>query len=118
MGRMANVWGAEGFLRDTPDGDHLSSARELADEGQPCFDLYTRRVPVRASRAGMRGNDVPEQDVVRELELGQDTVDDGRRRLGRACAGELALRGKRDARDARSAIAGCLADEQDRRGGT
>lgn len=115
---MANVWGAEGFLRDAPDGDHPPAARKLADVRQPGFDLLSRGAAVRASRARMRRDDVPEQNIILELELSQDTVDDGRRRLGRACAGELALRGKRDARDARSAIAGCLADEQDRRGGT
>ena len=41
-------------------------------------------------------------------------VDDGRGRLGRTGAGELALRGQGDARDARPAIAGRLGDEQER----
>ena len=42
-------------------------------------------------------------------------VDDRRGRLGRPGAGELALRGQRNARDARPAIAGRLGDEEEPR---
>ena len=41
-------------------------------------------------------------------------MDDRRRRLGGAGAGQLALRGERDAGDTRAAVAGRLADEQQR----
>ena len=42
-------------------------------------------------------------------------MDDRRRRLGRAGAGQLPLRRERDAAHARAPVAGCLPDEQDRR---
>jgi acylphosphatase len=63
----------------------------------------------------MRRDDVPEQDVVLEAELAEDAVHDRRRRLGGTTAGELPLGRERDSRDPGSAIAGRLADEQDRR---
>ena len=49
-----------------------------------------------------------------EPELGQDAVDDRRRRLRGAVAGQLPLGRERQAGDARAAVARCLADEQDR----
>jgi hypothetical protein len=63
----------------------------------------------------MRRDDVPQQHALGELELGEDAVDDGRRRLGGARAGELALGRERDARDTRAAVARGLADEEQRR---
>src|SRR6185312_8497753 len=50
-----------------------------------------------------------------EAELGERAADDRRRRLSRASARELPLRGERDAGDARAAMSGGLADEQERR---
>ena len=63
----------------------------------------------------MGRHDVPEQHLLVELELGEDAVDDRRRRLGRPGAGELTLGGERDAGDSRAAVAGGLADEHERR---
>ena len=68
----------------------------------------TPRVP------GMRRHEVPEQDLVLEPELGQRPVHDRGGRLGRPGPGQLALGGERDPGDARSAVAGRLADEQHR----
>jgi hypothetical protein len=64
----------------------------------------------------MRGNDVPEQHVLLELELGQDAMGDGGRRFRRPQAGELPLGRERDPGDACAPVPGRLADEEDRRG--
>jgi hypothetical protein len=63
----------------------------------------------------MRRDDVPEQDVVDELQLGEHPLDDRRRRLGRTRPGELPLGRERDTGDARAAIPRSLADEEERR---
>src|SRR5581483_8624131 len=60
-------------------------------------------------------HDVPEQHVLLDAELREHAVDDRRRRLRRAVAGQLPLGGERDAADARAAVAGRLADEHDGR---
>lgn len=65
----------------------------------------------------MRRHDVPEEHGVGELEFGEHAVDDGRGRLAGRLPGELALRGERNARDARAAISRRLPDEQQRRVG-
>jgi hypothetical protein len=59
----------------------------------------------------MRRDDVPAERV--ELELRERALDDRRRRLGRPASGQLALGRERDPGDARAAIAGGLAHEQD-----
>ena len=61
-------------------------------------------------------DDIPEQDVVLEPELAQNAVNDRRARLGRAATRELPLGRERDPADARAAVAGRFADEQDPRG--
>lgn len=60
----------------------------------------------------MRRHGVPEQHVGLELELGERAVDDRRRRLGRAGAGELPLRREGQTADACAAVASRLADEE------
>src|SRR5439155_23939101 len=66
---------------------------------------------VRGGCPGMRWDDVPAERV--ELELRERALDDRRRRLGRPASGQLALGRERDPGDARAAIAGGLAHEQD-----
>ena len=63
----------------------------------------------------MGRDDVPQENVVGEAELGERALDDRRGRLARPAARELALGRERDSRDARAAVARCLADEQDAR---
>ncbi len=66
----------------------------------------------------MRGDDVPEEHVLLQAELGEHAMDDGRARLGRARAGELTLRRERDPGDARTAVPGRLSDQHEARAGT
>jgi hypothetical protein len=114
MGRVPHVGSVERRLREPPDGEHASPAGELARERHAGLDLAARRRAIRGRGAGVRRHDVPEEHGVGEPELGQRAVDDGRRRLGWSRAGQLALGSERDAGDARAAVAGCLADEQQR----
>ena len=65
----------------------------------------------------MRGHHIPEQDALLEPQLGKDTMDDRRARLGRAYPRQLALRGEGEPADPRTAIARGLTDEQHRRVG-
>src|SRR4051812_21108529 len=51
---------------------------------------------------GCVGDDVPEEDGVRKLELGKYAVNDGRGRLPGRLSGELPLGREGDARDARA----------------
>ncbi len=112
MCRVAEVDAAEGLVRDPADREHPPPARELACEGQPRGDLCTRRAAVETLAAGVRRDDVPEQHIAVETELGEGAVDNGGGRLGRAQAGQLALRGERDPRHAGATVAGRLAHEQ------
>ena len=63
----------------------------------------------------MRRDDVPKEDVLDQLELGESTMDDRRRRLCWPCTGELTLRRERDAGDARAPIPRRLADDKETR---
>ena len=65
----------------------------------------------------MGRHDVPQEHTLLEIELGERAMDDGRRGLGGADAGELALGRERDPRDPRPPIPGSLADEKDGRFG-
>src|SRR6266508_4740796 len=112
---VANVRVAQHGLREPTDGNGAASFRELAQEGQAGLDLGAGWPAVRRLRPRMRRHDVPEEDVVFEAELGEDAVDDGCSGLGGPFPGQLALGGEGQARDARAAIAGCLADQKDRR---
>ena len=98
-----------------PDGDDAAATRELVEE-RPCgADLRACRPPVRRRRPRMGRHDVPEQNVVLYSELTQDAVHDRRGRLGGSAAGQLSLRGERNAADPRAAVAGRLADEHETR---
>jgi hypothetical protein len=109
---MTHVRRAENVGCEPPNRDNAASARELVEERTRGAHLSARGQPVRRRRPGMRRHDVPEQDVLLDPELAQDTVHDRRSCLGRSAAGELALRGERHAADPRAAVAGRLADEQ------
>lgn len=115
MGRVSHVLAAQRFVGDPADGDDATFAGELGHEPRARFDLGTGRPAVARLGARMRRDDVPEEDVFLELELGEHTLDDRRRRLGGACAGQLALRGEGNARDARTPIARRLSDEEEGR---
>ncbi len=90
-------------------------AESSARNGALASISAARRRPVRALGARVRRHDIPEEDVALDSELCEHRVDDGRGRLGRPGAGELALGGQRNARDARPAIAGRLGDEEEAR---
>src|SRR5947199_6435507 len=112
---MADVRRPRGTRCDAADRDRAPAARELLEEWASVADLGRGRSAVRGLGAGMRRHHVPEEDVVLETELPEHPVDDRRRRLSWAAAGQLALRGERDSGDARPAVARSLADEEDRR---
>src|SRR5213593_2876611 len=111
---MANVGSFERSLRDTSNGEHTAPAPELPRERQCRFDLGACWRAVRPCRARVRRHHVPEEDVVLEVQLGKYAVHDRRGCLSRTAAGELALGGERDAGDARAAVAGGFADEEQR----
>src|SRR3954454_2299717 len=112
---MPDALGAERRVRDPADGDDTAPRRQPIDEMKPRRHLRARRRMVRPLRPRVRRHDVPEQHVVADAELREDAVDDRRARLGRAGARQLALRGEREPRDARAAVPGRLADEQQAR---
>lgn len=104
-------------MRDPADRDHVAILREFVDEGHARVDLDSRGRTIRADRAGVRRDDVPQKDVVLYSELSEDAVDDRRRRFRGTGSRELAFRRERDAGDASTAIAGRFPDEEDRRSG-
>jgi hypothetical protein len=114
MGRVPHIRSVERRLRDPPDGEHPAPAGELARERHAGLDLAPRRRAIRGRGAGVRRHDVPEEHGIGEPELGQYAVDDRRRRLAWSRAGQLALGREGDAGDAGAAVAGGLADEQQR----
>src|SRR5919197_3612305 len=111
---MANVGASENRLRKAAYGDRGASTLELVEERERGLHLGSRRAAVGAVGPGVRRDDIPEQDVLFEPELRKHAMDDGRGCLGRALAGELVLRGEGQPADARSAVAGRLADEEQR----
>src|SRR5207237_3067555 len=115
MAWMTDVRRVERGFRAAADGDDAASSRKLEGERNAGGDLVAPGRPVGRRGSRVRRDDVPEQDALLEAELGQDAVHDGRARLGRAAARELALGGEREAGDPRAAVAGGLADEQERR---
>jgi hypothetical protein len=112
---MPHIPAAEDRVSQASDGDRPAAGGDLHEEAHRLsyFVLRGRAVRARVAwKVRMRRHHVPEQDIGVELELRERSVDDRRRRLGRAGAGELALRGERDPADARAAVAGRFADEQ------
>jgi len=111
VGGMADVRRPGDPLGQPSDGKNPAPAGELLEEPEGRADLGRRRPSVGRRRSGMRRDDVPAEDV--EVELGKRPPNDRRRRLGGACAGELALGRERDPADPRAPIARRLADEDD-----
>ena len=112
---MTDIRRVEHRCGDAADGDDSAAARHLGEKRPRRLDLGTRRPAVRSFGTGMRGHDIPEQHIVLDPELAQDSVHDRRRRLARPCACQLLLGRERDAAHARAAVSRRLADE-DRRG--
>lgn len=115
VGRMAKAGKCQRCLGHASDRHDPPPRGEHAHEAQPGPHLDACGPPVRPLRPGVRGDDVPEEHIVLEVELREDAVDDGRRGLRGPCSGELALRGERDPGDPGTAVPGRLADEQQRR---
>jgi acylphosphatase len=115
VGGVADVGAAEVTLREAADGDDAPATGELGEERRRGLDLGRRRRPVRGRLAGavwVRRHEIPEEDAVGEPELRERPLHDRGRRLGRAGAGELALRGEGQAGDAGAAIPRGLADDE------
>jgi hypothetical protein len=118
MGRMAHVGGAGRLLCKATDGHHAAIRHGTFEIEGGDVHLVACRPPIRIRAIGlmwMCRDDVPEQDVFFDPELGENAVDDRRARLRRAAPGQLALRGEREAGNASTAVPGRLADEHDRR---
>ena len=111
MARMAHIRSVQNRLCKPTDRDHASSTRKLESKRKASRDLAGFRRSVGPRRAGMRRDDVPEQDALLEPELGEDAVDDRRARFRGPVSRQLALRGERDPGDPCAAVAGGFADE-------
>ena len=115
---MADVRRVERRLRDAADGEHAAAARELSGERQPGLDLRAASAcGSTVAVPGCVGTTFHRSTASLEAELVEHAVDDRRRRLAGRLSRELPLGGERDAGDARAAVAGRLADEQQRRVG-
>jgi thiamine pyrophosphokinase len=112
-GGMPNAAHGESMLGDPTDRDDGTARAHELDVPAAGLHLGAGRSTVRALGARMGRDDVPEQDVVCELELGEDAVDDRCGRLDRPLPRELALRGERDTGDTSATVSGSLADEED-----
>jgi len=117
VGRVAYVCHSVRFVCDPTDGDDAPTPREHTRETRARGDFHARRLSIARRRPRMRGDGVPQENVLLEIELGEYALDDGRGRFGRTAARELAFRGERDPGDARAAVPGSLADQQERRAG-
>ena len=81
VGRVAYVEAAERFVREPPRGDDTAADREATGKRKAGCDLGARGRAVPSYVSGMRRHDVPEQDVLLELELAENAVHDRRRRF-------------------------------------
>ena len=120
MRRVADVAAAEDRMGHASDRDRPAAHGELLEKAHRYLYFGPIRPSVRAWLARtvrMGGHDVPEQDLVLEVELAERPVDDGRRRLGGASPGELPFGRERNAADAGAPVAGGLAHEEERRRG-
>jgi hypothetical protein len=100
----------------TPDGDRAAAAGKLLQEAHRVTYFDFRGPAVRSRLTGtmrMSRDDVPEQHVLVDTELVERASDDRRRRLGGPAAGALALGRERHAADARAAVAGGFADQEE-----
>ena len=113
---VAHVRRRRARVRDAADRDDAPAARRARPRSRGPASI-SARVGVRFDVAvpGCVGTTFQSSTSLGEPELAEHAVDDRRRRLGRARAGQLPLGGERDPRDAGAAVAGRLADEQDRR---
>src|SRR5512132_2124521 len=115
---MADVAAAQDRVGQPPDRDRPPVRGKLLEKAHRYLYFGAGGASVRARLARsvrMSGHDVPEQDLVLEVEVAERPVDDRRSRLGGASPGKLAFRRERDAADARPPVAGGLADEEERR---
>jgi acylphosphatase len=116
VGRVPDVAAAESRVGEPADRDDPSAAGEFGKEGAGRGDLDAGRRAVRGRPARpvrVSRDDVPEEYPILEPELVEDAVHDGRRRLGRPRAGELAFRRERDTAHAGSAVTGRLGNEEE-----
>src|SRR5262245_57980272 len=110
MRRVPYARGAGRGGCDAADSDHGAPGGNRVEKAETGVDLAPGRRAIRAMRARMGRDDVPEQDVVIEPVLGENAVDDRRRRLGRPGSRQLPLGREGESGDTCTAIAGRLAD--------
>ena len=113
---MADVRSARRRGGNPADREDAAPFGEALDERNAGLDLGAGRATVRGLGAGVGRDRVPAERLLLEAELGEDGADDRRRRLGGAGAGQLALRGERDAADTGATVAGRLTDQEERGG--
>jgi len=112
--RVPDVRRSRDARGEPADGDDLPSSHQGDEKAMRLRDLGSRREAIRGRGPRMRRHDVPEQQVLLEPEVGEHTVDDRRGRLRGPRSGELPLGREGEAADAGAAIAGRLADEEER----
>jgi acylphosphatase len=115
--RVSDARSPELVRRDAADGEYAPAPGKLTEEAAARLDLGPGRAPVRARATGqvrVSRHGVPEENLLLELELGENAVKDRRRGFAGPAPGELALRGEGNSAHARPAVAGRLADEEDR----
>ena len=118
MRRVADVLAADDGVGETPKRDREAPAGDLGEKDGAGRDLRPGRWAVGLrppAEVRMGRDDIPEHDVVLATELGEDPVDDRRRRLRGAGSRELPLGRERDAAHSRAAVPRRLADEDDAR---
>ena len=107
MGRMTDVFGPErGAPRGARSRPRAGPGELFARSTTPCaISRLVGGAIRRRSVPGCVGTTFQRSTCVGEPELGEHAVHDRGRRLGRPGPGQLALRGERDARNARAAVA-------------
>jgi hypothetical protein len=111
---MPDVPTAESRFGDAADREHAAALCELTCKRHASLDLVAGRPSIRTLRSRMGRDDVPEQNVVLDIEVRENAVDDRRGRLARAGSRQLAFGCERDPGNACASVTGSFADEQQR----
>ena len=117
MRRVAQVRAAQHAVCQAAHRKGTAAAREGVEERAAVLDLHPRRPPIGIRVFGpmwMGRDDVPEQNVLLEPEIGENAVHDRRGCLGGPGARQLPLGRERDAAEPGSAISRGLTDEEER----
>ena len=88
---MANVRRSRRSFGDAADREQTAAACQLLEKTAAGLDLGAGWAPVRGLGPGVGRDGVPAERVLLELQFLEGGADDCRRRLGRACPGQLTL---------------------------